>query len=458
MGKIDAPQPIDIPGKGMLIVSKGGTAQTNMALTNRESPRGTKPVNLSTDTHEHAAWGINDDVPNKMIDDASKSTIITPGVSFKADMLYGAGVGVKLITDVDGMAQESIISPSEFRSFYKKSRASKAIKEALVDVTAFGIAFIQISLNEDGHKINLISCHKNRSRMVRLGKKDDNGNIKHAYINSDFGLPEYTLSKTKKLLLIPAEHDPAEWLREYLESGGKDRHFIYSVTNISLSAENYYPTPDWNTARLSKWLNVSTKIAKLKDYLMDHMMNLKYHLEFHPSYWSQKFGNQWKEADDSEKLIMMQEEVTRIDDFLSGIEGGNVIASQSLTQIVGDKVVSALTIHEFKQFFTDGVHIEDSQEASAHLLFSLGLHTSMFGSGAKQGLSGNGSENRVSYAQRRASGQYIRDEICMVFDIVRDFNRWSNSENWEFYFKDTPDIPTADKLNPETRDLGAAEL
>lgn len=454
MGKVES---IDIPGKGLMMFGENISMQTNMALSNSESPRGTKPMDTTTDSYEYAPWGLNDDTPNLMIADANLSTIITPGVSFKADMLYGAGIGVKNITDQEGQAVESIISPTVFREFYKKSRASKAIKEAFVDVVAFGMAFAQISLNEAGNKINLISCNKTRARMVRLGKKDANGNIKQAYVNSDFGLPEYTKANNKILPLIDTAYDPAEWLREYLAGGGSARHFIYPIANISLNAASYYPAPDWNTARTSKWLSVSTKIAKLKDYLMDNMMNLKYHIEFNPKYWDMRFGAQWREASDKEKIEIIQEETNRIDKFFRGIEGGNIFASQQIGQLVGDKLLPSITIHEFKQFFTDGVHIEDSQEASAHLLFSLGLHTSMFGSGAKQGLSGNGSENRVSYAQRRASGQYLRDEMCMLFEMVRDFNQWPNSQSWEFYFKDTPDIPTADKLNPETRDLGAAE-
>jgi hypothetical protein len=445
-----------IEGFGTVVSGKHVSARPNAALSNKEKPSGTQASEKAGST-KYIPWGQNNDLPKKLIEDAQSSTAITPAITMASGMLYGCGVGVKKLNETPEGISHTKIAPLAFRNFYKHSQLHRCLKQIFTDWKTLGSAFAQISLNEKGDEIKLISAHKTRARMVRLGPQNERGVTTQAYINADFGRPDFDDKKTIAIDVIDTQYHPAEWLRQYIEKGGKKRHFIYPIQSVSLGAENYYPLPDWDSARKSKVVDLAKNILKMKDYYLQNMMNLKYHLEFHPDYWAMVYGKEWTGADEEEKISLIQKEVDRIDKFFSGLEGGNVFGSQMLSKIVGEDLAASVRVTEFKQVFNDGVHVADLQEAMQHQLFAIGSHSSVFGSGAKQGLSGNGSENRVVYNQRKNLGQYARDEVLQLLELWRDYNNIAGSENWEFYFKDFADIPTADQLSPAVRDTGTNE-
>lgn len=443
---------IKIPGKGHLIIAGDSAFSIKDALTGKEQPRGTMPDETNKGSFDYAPAGNNDKFFEELLDDAKKSTIINPGITFKAEMLYGNGIEWVRKTSSNGIASEEVVSSGDPFEFNRKSNFPLHYMMAAKDLVGLGTGYYQISLNEKGDKIMAVTAHNSRCRSTRLGWRDTNGVIKNAYINADFGRSTYKKERTKTLPLINTIYDPADWLREEIARGSKQRHFIYPVQFVSLSAENYYPLPDWNTARVSDWLEVSEKIAKLKKNMIDKSMNLKLHFEFHPSYWKIRFGEtQWKEWSEEEQLKQMEEEATRLDKFFKGVEGGNVFLSNKLKAAVGQDAESSVTIHEFKQNVTDGILNEDSTEATNHILFAIGLHPSTFGSGSSKGLGNSGSEGKVSYNQRKHNMAFYQQQLVNVLYTVRDYNNYG--EDLHPRVKNNPDIVNDSALPPEQRTL-----
>jgi len=442
----------NLPTGGVAVFAGGTSMTTNMALTGNELPQGSKPLEEFKGSYDFAPADVSNDMFEKMITDAEANTILTPGITFKAEMIYGGGIGVKKVKSVDYGERSCVeVYHPEFESFYRKCRFYEHFMAACKDFTGLASAYYQISLNGPGDKIMLITAHNSRCRNTRLGWKDDRGRIKSAYINADFGRQAEKQTTTKVLPLIQTVYDPAAWLREYITNGGTARHFIYPVQYIALGAHNYYPIPDWNAARISRWLEVSKKIALMKEFMIDNIRKLKYQVDVHPDYWPMRFGQkQWDGWSETEQLSNMQNEAVRIDEYFKGIEGGNVLMTSKVLQGFNKEAESMMTITEFKQFFVDGVHVEDSQEAAANILFAIGLHTSIFGSGSSKGLGNSGSENKYAFNQRKGLVTCTREQLLSPLYMLADYNGWG--QDIEFFVRDTEDLKSDSEVAPAMRD------
>lgn len=441
-----------LPSGGMSIISGATSMVTKGALEPNEYPQGSKPKDELKANFEFAPAGQDNMMFERMLEDAEKNTIVSPGITFKSQMIYGGSVGIKKVkADAEGKRVADEIYHAEWEDFYRKSKFFESFMAASKDLEGFGSAYYQISLNGPGDKIMLITTHNSRCRNTRLGWQDDRGRIKTAYINADFGRPAEKQTTTKQLPLIQTVYDPAEWLRDYIKKGGEARHFIFPVQFIALGAHNYYPIPDWNSARLSRWLALSSKIAAMKEFMVDNIQKLKYHIEVREEYWPMRFGkDQWAAWSEKEQISNMQSEAEALDKYLRGIEGGNVIMTSKILTGFNKEAESSMTIHEFKQFFVDGVHVEDSQEAAANILFSLGLHTSLFGSGSSKGLGNSGSENKYAFNQRKGLIQFTREQLLGPLYLVADYNQWGT--NLEFFVRDTEDLKSDSEIPPAQRD------
>ena len=441
-----------LPTGGVSIISGNTSISAKAALKTSEYPQGTKPREELYGNYDFAPAGPDNRTFEKMIEDAEKNTIVSPGITFKSQMIYGGSIGIKKVSaDAEGKRISKEIFHPEWEAFYRKSKVFESFMAASKDLEGLGTAYYQISLNGPGDKIMLVTTDNSRCRNTRLGWKDDRGRIKDAFINADFGRPAESQNTTKRLPLIQTVFDPAEWLRNYIKSGGTGRHFIYPVQFISLGAQNYYPIPDWNSARLSQWLSLSNKLAIMKNFMVDNIQKLKYHVEVHPEYWPMRFGkNQWESWTEEERIENMQDQSEALDKYLRGIEGGNVIMTSKVLTGFNKEAASTMTVHEFKQFFVDGVHVEDSAEAAANILFSLGLHTSLFGSGSSKGLGNSGSENKYAFNQRKGLIQFTREQLLGPLYLVADYNGWG--ENLEFFVRDTEDLKSDNEVPPRMRE------
>lgn len=448
---------INIPGKGMLLVGGSGSMMAKSALSTSELPKGTKPIEEDSSSFDYAPAGDADEMFEEMLKDAMASTIITPGITFKSEMLFGGGIAWgKHVKDENGNYVYSEVRDGPAIEFNKKSNIPLHMMAVNKDFTGLGTGYFQVSLNDAGDKIVMLTSHQSRCRNTRLGWRDTNGVIKHGYINAEFGRFNFDKTKTKKLRLIQTIYDPADWLRDYVKRGGKDRHFLYPIQFVSLSSENYYPLPDWNSARVSGWLKVAKNITKLKEHLMEGVMNLKYHLEVDPEYWPMRFGEeQWDSWSDETKLTEMEGEKNRLEKFFANLEGGNVFMSQMLEQAVGQDARSSIKVHEFKQQFPEGIHVEDMTEAVSHLLFSLGLHPSIFGSGGSKGLGNSGSEGRVSYDQRKQNIVFYQEQLVKPLEMVAAFNGWD--KDLVPRIRMNPDMPTLNQVPPAEREISNPE-
>lgn len=375
---------------------------------------------------KHANWGASDDLPVLLRDAAENDTVILPGIRFKSEMQYGGGIayGTREIDD-DGDEYFKTLSIPEIDNFLRESKVSQTLMQILMDLNFSAMAFPQICMNAasgSNRKIKRLICHTTRAMNCRVDVMDKQGNHRKVEVNMDMGRPQYNELNSTFIDALP-EYDE----QELLKSSTK-QNFISILKVPDLGRMNHM-VPDWNTARVSGWLEISKSIALFKKYLMDNQVSIKYHIEIDDQYWPARFGKEyWDGLDTAGKQSEIQQEVSAWSDFMRGAKGaGNIQMTQMKWNEHTGVHRSYWKITELKGHISkDGIYVEDSREASEHKMSALGIHPDMIGNapGSKLG-AGSGSGNRVAFNQRLSMAKFIQDLALSPLEIVADFNGWN---------------------------------
>jgi hypothetical protein len=94
----------------------------------------------------------------------------------------------------------------------------------------------------------------------------------------------------------------------------------------------------------------------------------------------------------------------------------------------------------------DGMHIADSNEASSHLLYSLGMDPALIGQqpGTKMA-GGAGSDKRVAFNIYIDTVKAHQDLVLEPFPWIDEYNKW---EGYSYRFKNSLD-PATNPVRPE---------
>lgn len=382
-------------------------------------------------TSNHVPWGQNDDFPLSLVTDINKDTVLAPGIRMNSAIDYGGGIAHGEIKLNDN-GQETFVNKrvGEVVSFIRACDLERQLSVAFYDVRAFGWCIPQFTLSKDRKKIARLSFDRTRAKWCRLGKRTSDGWFSSIYINPDFG--SRTDQTPARIPVLP-DYDAVSWLKEQAAKAGGASNFVLPRF-LHDTGNQYYPLPDWNTARESKWVEISKQIALFKSYLMENQFTIKYHIKVHPDYWPLRHGKEeWAKLSIKEQNTKMQEEVDRISEFMKGAKGaGNNLMTSVGTQ-PGDpsRVFDHITITELgNKFSKDGTYIEDSREATEHKLSALLIHPDIIGNapGSKLG-SGSGSGSRVAFNQKVALSKMVQDLVLYPLYIIAEFNEWPDYEN-----------------------------
>ncbi|HMT28032.1 MAG TPA: hypothetical protein PKD91_02010, partial [Bacteroidia bacterium] len=130
-----------------------------------------------------AAWGIDNQFPQKVLKECEVDTIVPTTLRFMARALYGAGLAVG---KVEGYKDDSteIFKPIKYapwETFKKRSNINRYLIEACNDFYWFYNVFPEMILTKDRSEIYSINCQE--ASYCRWGLQDTNGAIKDCYIH-----------------------------------------------------------------------------------------------------------------------------------------------------------------------------------------------------------------------------------------------------------------------------------
>jgi len=152
----------------------------------------------------------------------------------------------------------------------------------------------------------------------------------------------------------------------------------------------------------------------------------------------------------SEARLQKQKDVfSEVDKFLLGLDNaGKTLITSFMTDQHAKTSYEGWKISLIDQA-KDGQNIEDSQEASAHILFALGVPSTLLSNNVKGGLgAGSGSDVREHFNAYLALCKVQEDIILEPLYFNRDMNGWP--PNLEFWFK-RPLLRAQNEITPANR-------
>lgn len=390
-------------------------------------------------------WGETNDFPQKLIDLGQKSTLIPSTMEKKVNFLYGKGVRPMLLVDYDSEGNEVLqpVKPGELPEvweFMRRSNVNRYIMEAANDFYWFLNPFPELILSKNRKKI--VQLVAQEATDCRWETMDSQGKVKHCYINSNW--PDQDNQYIKKVKALDP-YDPYRW--EWVQEDSAYQ-YIYPLSFPS-PGKKYYQLAPWYAAEQSGWLAVAQSIPTWKKALMTNQITLKYIIQVPDYWWEWKFPD-WKSMKPKERLAKQQEQYNKFETFLAGAEkAGKSILSTSKTDPMSHKDLGGLRIEAVDTKMKDGMYIEDSQEASAHLLYSLGVDPTLVGfSSGKE--TGSGSDKRVAYNMYIENIEPHRELILEPLYFISQYNGWPEELRWKFQYSQISTLQNGQETTTKT--------
>lgn len=422
-----------------------------MMVDKRDRPKKpqTTTVVLEREKGKLCPWGDDNLFPQNVYKEVKKSTIIPSTLDKKARMLYAGGVVAGTMVE---NGNDDVFVPLRgkdrimFRDFIRRINFNAYLMRSSLEFMWFRNVFPEIRMNVDYSDIADIDVQ--RSMECRYEWQNDKGIVERCYIDADWesAAPDGSGKTTKKLPVINPYFDAVGQIK----GNTKNSNWIFPLSYPGIG-QKFYHLADWDSVRDSGWLDVSLAIAEFKKSLLKNQMTIKYLIRIDESWWQRRYPK-WDGLQEEDKVKLKKKELEAFDKFIKGAENaGKTFMLSAHWDPHSKAYYGGWEIEALDDKLKDGIYIEDSQEASAHLLYAMGIDPAIVGNGpGKKMGSGSGSDKRVAFNIEMSLMKPFQDLILKPLELKRDISdRWT--DEIEFKFR-TPLIHTLDSGEETTNE------
>lgn len=411
----------------------------SLLVTNVTQKQPTEQVNpKEVKTKPWSPWGNDNKYPQWVMDQIADVSLVSPILDWKARALYGSGLVYGTI-QIDEKGNETFVRQfdAEIEDWLEATDAMQYIMEASTYFYHFYNIFPELIQSIDGSKIVYLSCLE--STDVRWKRRETEGKnkgmITKAFVNPDW--KQITaVEQMDELDVLNTRMNPMEQARQW-----KNKKFIYPVSYPS-PGRSYYQKAPWHVL-LNTWLPVAKKIPAFKKAILDNQLAIKYLISVPDWWWAWKYPD-FNKKSEKDRVAIIQKEMSAFNSFMAGAD--NAGKSMMITSKTDDGA------HKYKDWKIDviddklkeGIYLEDSQEADAHIYKNLNVDPTLFGAGAGKNSqsSGSGSDKRVAWNNYILMAKPHQDIILKPLQFIAKYNGWAQrlttgkaNAKFTFYFK-----------------------
>lgn len=372
-------------------------------------------------------WGDDNLFPQNVLKECRKNTIIGTTLDKQARIAIEGGIayGNKVLKDGKVVFEEVIDQRVE--AFLRRSQATLYQVSAYRNFYWFYNCFPELILSKDRKQI--VTLKNQKTAYCRWGAQNSNGVVERCYISAQWEdvLPS-NLKGVAQLPVIDIYADPKE-----LQSG-KASNYIYPIS-YPTEDESFYSLTDWNSLRESGWLEVAQAIPEFKKMLFKNQLNIKYHIEISSHWWNWRYPG-FDTFKEKKKKELMALELKNFEEKMKGNDqAGNSIMTSFFSDPAFSKEYAGWRINTIDNKIKDGIYNQDSNEASSHLLYAIGMDSSLIGvqPGAKIG-AGSGSDKRVAFNIYSDLIKPHQQIVLAPFHFIAEYNDWVGEDGMPFHF------------------------
>lgn len=430
-------------GTPVMAFGSGFRLSTIGASTGKKTDE-TKPVRTKEknenkitvgDNYTIWSWGEGNDYPT--IADAliEKTGVLRAGLKYRMNLTIGSGIYPVTVDGYteNGAEQLTVSTDKDIKKLVKSRMVRQYMTSAMRDKLRLGMAFPEFIMNEKGDKIAAIHCIN--AKYVRFCEKDKNGLIKHAVVSGNW--PDKPEGDNLEIVEVLDPFDPlADLERRKLAATTAGKKFIYPLFD-PISNNEYYTTPDWDTARQSGWIDIANQVPKFLTSMYSNQMTIKYHVRIPYAYWEKKFPRSgYKTTQEREKAI--QDFLDKIEARLCDTENARKAIFTMFEINNQGKAEEKWEIDVLDDKFTNEQQLVTSASANTEILFSILVNPAVVGSmpsggGPYQTQSG-GSNIREAFLVNLALAWIDRQDILDPLETMISFN-FGEKNDIELRFK-----------------------
>lgn len=373
-------------------------------------------------------WGDGNNFPTDANDIIGRTGVLNTALKLNMKIIIGQGIFPCRVTgyDKNGDEQLEVINDPELIKFIKSRMIRRYMEKSVRDVLRYGQAVPELIPNEDGSK--LVGINTVKAKHCRFTEAN-NGVIEHCIVSGKF--PD-TPSEKKDYEIIPVldDYDPLADLerRRYGNNiGGKK--FIYRLVD-DWSDMDYYPTPDWWTAKRAGWIGIANKVPEFLLKAYENQITWLWHVRIPYAYWEKRFPK-LEYKDEVKRQEKIQEEMDSIEENLTDVKNANK-AIFSMYEIGRDgKPEEQWIIESLDNKYKEGDKLFTSAAANSEILFSLMINPNLLGAGMPGGTyAGNqgGSNIREAFLVNLALCWLDRQRLLDPIEAMLAYNGYDDVE------------------------------
>ncbi|GGH28260.1 hypothetical protein FAZ19_19695 [Sphingobacterium alkalisoli] len=377
------------------------------------------PVKKEQDQSEIANWGEENDFPQKIIEAAKLSTELVPLMDWQSRALQGREVSAmqRFFDSEKGEWALKAVGDADIDAFLQDRRFKRYMREAAVDFFWFWNVFPELIKSIDEKTIAYLGTQD--ASHCRWSKMDAKGRILKCFVNANW--PE-AKAKDKETItydvIDPYSNTSIDEVRN-----SKAKSFVYPISYPS-PGHNYYQLAKWNGFLASGWYDIAKNIPKTKVSVMKRMLSVTHILYIPADYWPNAYKD-WGKKSPEDKTAIKKAKVKEINDQLTGADNAGKTILAEIVYDHNGKPLPGWEIKPVEQLKLDGNHLEDSREASEHLMRALGVDPTLVGDGPGKKLGGGGgSDKRMAFNIYVALLQPYRDVILEPLYFIAEYNGW----------------------------------
>ncbi|MFD2741963.1 MULTISPECIES: hypothetical protein [Sphingobacterium] len=430
----------------------GGEVLVDMGQVNNLAPLSKPPsspkIKGESQSSEIANWGEDNDFPQKVIKAAEQSTELPALLDWQARALQGKEV-VAFQRYFNEESQTWAFKPVvdlDIDSFLQDTTFKRYTREAATDLFWFWNVFPELIKSVDGKSIAYLGTQD--ASFCRWSRMDNRGSVKNCYVNANWPEAKAKDPETIKYDVV----DPYSNTRVEDVQNLKKDSFIYPVSYPS-PGKSYYQLAKWNGFLTSGWADIARRIPLSKRSLLERMLSAKYILQIPVNYWPSAYKD-WNKLTMEEQKQIKKNKVKEVNNQLTGsLNEGKTILVEVGYDMAG-KELPGWKIVPIEQVKIDGNNLEDSREASEHLMRALGVDPTLVGDGpGKKMGGGSGSDKRVAFNIYVALLQPYRDVILEPLYFIAEYNGWTQKYPGLCFKMIEIELETLDKSHSTSKEV-----
>lgn len=393
----------------------------------KPKPREIKDANAK-DLKKIKPWGNDNNYPEWVLDQIKDVTLVEPIIDWKARALYSGGLvyGVEYIENNEEKFKRLIIP--EIEEFLDETDILNYLTIASSNFYTYYNAMAELTVSRSGEKIAYLRALQ--TPTYRMGKKNNNGVIEKIYTSPNWEEYGEEHKEVKDITLFNPFHTSKEDIKKLAE-----KPLAYNLSNPS-PGRHYYAKAPWHNI-LTTWLPIARAIPEFKKALLANQITIKYMVKVPEWWWEWRYPN-FNKTSASERKKIVEQERANFEEFFAGKKQGNSLMytqrDSTPAKTYGDWEV---TVVDDK--LKEGVYLEDSQEADAHIFKNMQVDPTLFGGtvGKDRSSAGSGSDKRVAWNNYMIMTKPHQDRILSPLQLIAKMNGWQEQykENGKLVFR-----------------------